>query len=218
MAEKQYQGKVTAPIIPIRFSRGGKVAWIKVKKGDRVKKGQALAGLNKKSLELQHKIELADYERERAEFEKLSRRIPKPTTDDEKTEKQIAQAKLDRAVKAVEKTQYELDQMTMISPVSGVVIEDSNLRAGMQISPASFEIEVAEMDKAVFKSKIELKTIREKGLVVGSKARLKLGKEESGTEVIWMGEVVEKGKLEVNFKLPTEGEFKLYEPGKIELD
>ncbi len=217
MAKESYKGEVKAPVIPMRFAKGGRVSWCKVQKGDTVKKGQALAGLDSRELEIQHKIELADYQRVRAEFDKTSRQIPEAKTDDEKTEKQIAQAKLDKAVKSVEKTQLGLDEMTLLSPVNGIVIEDSDLRAGMRISPASFEIEIADMDQVVVETEIELEVIRENKLSKGSKAKLILGGQEMETEIIWMDNMAEKGNLEVLFKIPEGLEYVLGEKGEIEL-
>lgn len=215
MAKESYKGEVKAPIIPVRFAKSGKVGWCKVKKGDRVKRGQSLAGLDLKEIEIQHKVELADYQRARAEFDKTSREIPEAKTDDEKTEKQIAQAKLDKAVKSVEKTQLQLDEMTLFSPVNGVVVEDSNLRAGIRISPASFEIEIADMDQVALETEIELETIRKNKLIRGSKAKLILGGQEMETEIIWIDNLAEKGDVEVLFKLPEGLEYMLGERGEI---
>lgn len=211
------KGYVKAPVIPVRFAQSGKVSWVKVKKGDRVKKGQALAGLDKREQELQHEIELADYERVRADFDKLSREIPKASTDDEKTEKQKAQALLNRAVKMVEKYKYELDQMVMISPVTGLVVEDNNMRAGLYISPASFEIEIADMEAVMMESRVRLKTVREKKIKKDTEVLLSLAGEEIESEVVQVGQIVKKDKVVVRVKIPEEVEFVLGEEGEIEL-
>lgn len=159
---KKYQGIVkTKKLISLRFSQGGVLGFIKVEKGYRVKKGQVLAGLNKKMLEMQLEIELADYRKIRAEFDKLSRDIPSPNTDDEKTRKEIAQANLDRAVKSVEKIKYDLDQLNLVSPVNGIILETSGLCAGMQISPSGYPIEVADWDDLVMEIKVKQEEIKE---------------------------------------------------------
>ena len=201
MANESYKGEVKAPVIPLRFSKGGKVSWCKVQKGKKEKKGQALAGLDLRQIEIQHKIELADYQRARAEFDKLSRQIPETKTDDEKTEKQIAQAKLDKAVKAVEKTQLELDEMTMISPVNGVVIEDSNLRAGMRISPASFEIEILEIEKSVMELEVDYEVIEKQKWNSGDQIKIMIEEEEVETSIAYISPLIDDGKIELSLKI-----------------
>ena len=131
--------------IPLRFYQSGTLAWIKVKKGDGVKKGQALAGLDTKLTKINLDIALADYRRARAEFEKVARQYPSPGNEEEKGKKEIAQSKLDSAVKKVEKYKYVQEKLTLISPVNGKVIDDSDLVAGMNITPSGFPITITEI-------------------------------------------------------------------------
>jgi len=121
------------------------LAWIKVKKGDEVKKGQALAGLDTKLTQINLDISLADYRRARAEFEKVARQYPNPSNEEEKGEKEIAQSKLDSSVKKVEKYKYVQEKLTLVSPVNGKVTDDSDLIAGMNITPSGFPITITEI-------------------------------------------------------------------------
>ena len=121
------------------------MAWIKVKKGDEVKKGQALAGLDTKLTQINLDISLADYRRARAEFEKVARQYPNPSNEEEKGEKEIAQSKLDSSVKKVEKYKYVQEKLTLVSPVNGKVTDDSDLIAGMNITPSGFPITITEI-------------------------------------------------------------------------
>ena len=131
--------------IPLRFYQSGTLAWIKVKKGDEVKKGQALAGLDTKLTQINLDISLADYRRARAEFEKVARQYPNPSNEEEKGEKEIAQSKLDSSVKKVEKYKYVQEKLTLVSPVNGKVTDDSDLIAGMNITPSGFPITITEI-------------------------------------------------------------------------
>lgn len=137
--------KDTRRKIELRFYQSGTLAWIKVQKGDEVKKGQALAGLDPKLDKIDLDIALADYRRVRAEFEKVARKYPNPGNEEEKGIKEIAQAKLDSAVKKVEKYKYRQEKLTLISPVSGKVVDDSDLVAGMNITPSGFPIIIEEI-------------------------------------------------------------------------
>ncbi len=130
--------------IQLRFYQSGTLEWIKVKTGDEVKKGQALAGLGTKLTQINLDIALADYRRARAEFEKIARKYPNPGNEEEKGIKEIAQAKLDSAVKKVEKYKYVQEKLTLVSPVNGKVIDDSDLVAGMNIIPSGFPIVISE--------------------------------------------------------------------------
>ena len=131
--------------IPLRFYQSGTLAWIKVKKGNEVKKGQALAGLDTKLTQINLDISLADYRRARAEFEETARKYPNPGNEEEKGKKEIAQSKLDSAVKKVEKYKYVQEKLTLVSPVNGKVADDSDLVAGMNITPSGFPITITEI-------------------------------------------------------------------------
>lgn len=136
--------KDTGRKIELRFYQSGTLDWIKIKKGDKVKRGQSLAGLDTRLVKINLDIALADYRRVRAEFDKTARKYPHPSNEEEKGIKEIAQAKLDSAVKKVEKYKYLQDKLTLISPVDGVVKDDSNLVAGMNITPSGFPIKIKE--------------------------------------------------------------------------
>jgi len=129
------EGKVV-----MRFYQGGTVVWMGVKKRDVVKKGQVLAKLDDKLNNIDLEIDLANYRRARAEFEEVARKLPNPGNEEEKGEKEIAQAKLDVTVKKVERQKYEKEKLALISPVDGEVVDDSDLVVGMNITPSGFPI------------------------------------------------------------------------------
>ena len=160
----------TGRIVTVRFSQGGKVAWVKFKKGDRVARGQALAGLDTRPVQIDLDRELAEYRKVRAEFDKLSREIPEAVNDEQKTKKELAQARLEIAVKAVEKRKYELDSLNLVSPVDGIVVEDSSLVAGIWIAPSGFGVEIADLGLVVLELNLPEKDIdklnAKQGLVV----------------------------------------------------
>ena len=124
----------------MRFFQSGVVVWAGIKKGDKVKKGQVLAKLDDKLAKIDLEIDLANYRRTRAEFEEVARKYPSPQNEEEKGIKEVAQAKLDVAVKNVEKQKYELEKLILVSPVFGEVVDDSSLVAGMNVTPSGFPV------------------------------------------------------------------------------
>ena len=126
--------------VQMRFFQSGTVTWVGVKKGDVVKKGQVLAKLDDKLKKIDLEIDLANYRRTRAEFEEVARKLPNPQNEEEKGTKEIAQAKLDVAVKKVEKQKYEMEKLALVSPVDGEIVDDSDLVAGMNVTPSGFPI------------------------------------------------------------------------------
>lgn len=126
--------------VVMRFYQGGTVSWMGVRKGDKVTKGQQLAKLDDRLDKIDLEMELADYRRARAEFEKVAREYSEPKNEVEKGIKEIAQAKLDVAVKKVERRKYFQEKLTLVSPVDGVVEDDGGLVAGMNVTPSGFPI------------------------------------------------------------------------------
>ena len=125
--------------------------WVGVKKGDIVKKGQGLAKLDDKLDKIDLDIDLANYRRARAEFEDVARKLPSPQNEEEKGVKEIAQAKLDVAVKKVEKQKYMMDKLTLGSPVNGEIVDDSDLVAGMNITPSGFPMTIKIIEEKLDK-------------------------------------------------------------------
>ena len=63
-------GKITArDQATLRFQAGGYLAWVGVKKGDKVQKWQAIASLDERQLQKSLRKELIDYQTERIDFD-----------------------------------------------------------------------------------------------------------------------------------------------------
>jgi len=163
-----YKGEVKAKIIEIRFANSGMVSYVAKKTGDGVSKGNILASLDKKILQQQLDSELLDYEKVRADFEAYGLKAGEPSDDMGRFLKKQKQASLDLSVKSVELAKARLDQVNLFSPVSGVIIDDSNIVAGVYVSPASspfiildtssfyFEFEIDQADLVKFKQPVDM--------------------------------------------------------------
>lgn len=144
MAEKIFAGEIKARIIEVRFALSGKVERIAKKRGDNVKKGELIACLDRKILQAELDKQLADYEKVRAEFEIFNLQKGEPQDDLTKYLKVQKQAQLNVSVKEVELAKARLDQADLFSPVEGIVIDDSQLVAGIYITPSSNPVKILE--------------------------------------------------------------------------
>lgn len=131
-----------ADIATLRFQTSGKLAWVGVRVGDRVKKGQAIASLDKQELRKDLDKELNDY---RAALHNFN-----DTQDTYKETKQrflvtdSIQRILDRAQYTLNNQviDYELSELTLklatiYSPLAGVVTALDQPLAGVNITPAT---------------------------------------------------------------------------------
>lgn len=164
-----YKGVVKARMVDVRFATSGKISVVKKLAGDSVKKGDLLASLDRKTLQTTLDRELADFEKIRADFEVFNQKNPNPTEEIDKYLKVEKQAALNASVKNVELAKISLDACDLFSPVDGIVIDDSNVVAGLNITPAgsSFkivdsssyyvEVEIGEKDIKNFEEEKEAK-------------------------------------------------------------
>lgn len=158
-----FKGVVKARIVDVRFATSGRLTVVKKFTGDTVKKGDLVASLDRKILQTTLDRELADFEKVRADFEIFNQKNPNPTEAIDKYLKTEKQAMLNASVKSVELAKANLDQCDLFSPVDGVVVDDSNVVPGLNITPAgsSFkiidvssyfvEVEIKEKDFEKFK-------------------------------------------------------------------
>jgi len=107
----------------LKFQAGGRLAWVGVKQGDRVKKWQGVASLDRRSIEKNLQKELNDYMNERWNFEG-DREIYHITTDD-----------LDKytltpaARRVVEKAQFDLNNTVLDVEIQAVAKEFASITA-----------------------------------------------------------------------------------------
>lgn len=169
MTDNKFNGKINGKIIELRFALSGKLSGLYKKRGEFVKKGGLVAGLDKKQLQAELDKQLGDFEKVRAEFEIFNLQKGEPDNDIEKYLKAEKQAQLNIGVKEVELAKIKLDQTDLFSPVEGIIVDDSNLVAGIYLTPSSnpikiietasyfFEFEIDQKDLPLFKEPKELK-------------------------------------------------------------
>lgn len=196
----------------LRFQSSGQLTWLGVKVGDRVKKWQSLASIDKKDLEKQLQISLNNYLTNRSTFE--------DTQDEYKTTKEKylltdeikrildrTQNSLNNSVINYEISSLALRYASLTSPINGVVTAIDQNNAGININPTNFSITVIDPNSIFFKSEIDQETVPK--INPGQKATIKLDSFSGQTidsEITYISFVPVAGQTstvyQLKFKLP----------------
>lgn len=160
----------------LKFATSGKLVWVGVKEGDRVKKGQAIASLDKRELEKQFKKEMNDYLNERWDFEQAHDDYQEEKdrhliTDKIKRILEKAQFDLNNAVLDVEIRQLAIEYSTIYSPIDGIVTHVDQPIANVHITPAIAVFSIADPDSLYFQAEIDEEEISQikkgqKGIII----------------------------------------------------
>lgn len=146
MAEEMVlEGRVVASVRELRFSFGGVVESISVETGKTVASGTIIARLKRNELEKKHQLKLEAYNKMRATFEQLKKKLEGNDDPDKKYLMDRAQADLNSSVLEVEISQLELEAADLKCPFNGLIVDDGGIAVGMAISPASFPIKAFDM-------------------------------------------------------------------------
>jgi len=154
-------GKITAEkSVDLKFATSGKLVWVGVKVGDRVKRGQAIASLDRRELEKRLKKEMNDYLSERWDFEQTQdnyREVKEQhlLTDTIKRILDKAQFDLNNAVLDVEIAQLAVEYATITSPIDGIVTRVDQPVAGVQITPATAVFTIVDPNSLYFEAEAD---------------------------------------------------------------
>jgi multidrug resistance efflux pump len=147
----EFSGEITAEFVDIRFAFSGKISHVFKYQGEPVKKGDSIAVLDKKLLQIELDKELADYEKARADFDLFTQKHGQENADDTiKFLRTKQQSELNVAVKNSELAKFRIDQSELISPVDGIVIDTHGIASGLFVTPASNPITVLNLETLVF--------------------------------------------------------------------
>lgn len=144
----------------LRFQTSGQLSWVGVGVGDRVKKWQSIAALDKRQLKKQLQKEMNDYLTNRWNFE--------DTQDEYKTTKENhlittemqrildrTQFSLNNAVLDVELSDLTLKYATIYSPIDGVVTSIEQPNPGVNITPSTATFTVVDPNSIYFKCELD---------------------------------------------------------------
>lgn len=118
--DRDFAGMSTADdAVNLAFKIAGQVAGVDVSKGDYVKRGQTLARLDPRDVELQVAADKAQYERARSQFARVSRLMEHEAVS--RQEYESAETALVQARSAFENTSDLLQETTLRAPFAGVI-------------------------------------------------------------------------------------------------
>lgn len=139
------EGKIVASqVAHLKFPISGKLTSINCKIGDKVRKGQLLAVLDKTELQVYLDRSLKQYDLERALFdEKQKLKLTE-------YEKRKYQDSLDIAVKEVEIAKVNLEGTDLYCSINGIIVEMDSVNPGDNITPAGFVIKIINPESFYF--------------------------------------------------------------------
>ena len=133
--------------VKMSFPVGGKVAWVGVKEGDSVYKGQALSSIDATTLD-------AAYQQARSTLRKYEATVDsvhdslkdKSTTESysERDTRTTAEANKDYAYDAFRTAEYNLKNATLTAPFAGVVTQIGQTSPGVNIMATETQIELLD--------------------------------------------------------------------------
>lgn len=141
--------------VTLRFRTTGKLVWVGVEKGSRVKKGQPIAKLDTEELEKKFHKEMNDYMSERWDFEQThddyqDEKDRHLITDEIKRILEKAQFDLESKVLQAEIAQLAVDYSTVTTPINGIVTDVEQPIAGVNITPATAEFTITDPNSVYF--------------------------------------------------------------------
>jgi len=144
----------------LQFQTSGQLNWVGVKVGDKVKKYQAIASLNKEILKKQLQADFNTYRSALATFDDTQDKYKTEKdnlilTDDMKRILVRSQNTLDNSVINYELQDLTLKYATLTSPIAGVVTDVEQPNSGVNITPASANFSIIDPNSIYFKAQID---------------------------------------------------------------
>lgn len=204
-------GSVNASeIASLRFQNSGKLVWVGVKVGDRVKKWQSIASLDKVELQKSLQTQFNNYRTNLSQFWDTQDKYKDTIVSD--TVKRIldrTQYSLDNTVINYEIADMAIKESTLVSPIAGVVTGIDQPLTGTNITPATATFTIINPESVYFKSEIDQEDVSK--VKVGQKATVTVDAFSGLTfdsEITYISFIPVEGQTstvyEIRFKLPVD--------------
>ena len=172
----------------LRFRSSGRLAYINVKSGDRVTKGQVIAGLDTQDLNIALQQAQNTYRDKQAIAEKAEDEVKDHSKDESFTQKvtrTTAQAARDSAFDSVKAAQRAFQDAVITSPINGVITQAIEV-PNQVVSSADLIAQVVDDSETYFDAEIDESDIA--GVSVGQEAEVGLN---TYPDKIFTGKVAE---------------------------
>jgi macrolide-specific efflux system membrane fusion protein len=204
-------GSVSAgEIASLRFQNSGKLVWVGVKVGDRVKKWQSLASLDKEQLRKSLQTQFNNYRTNLSQFWDTQDKYKDTIISD--TVQRIldrTQYSLDNTVINYEIADMAIKESTLVSPIAGVVTAVEQPLTGTNITPATATFTIVNPESVYFKSEIDQADVTK--IKIGQKATISIDAFPNlsfDSEITYISFIPVAGQsstvYEVRFKLPVD--------------
>ena len=157
------------------FQTAGEVAWMGVKEGDWVKKGQLLAKLDTVSLNAAYQQALSNLRAAEATLERVYDEVKDNDEDEDfltKEKRTAAEVAKDKAYEGVVMAQRNLRNAGLVAPFDGVVVSVSHPYSGVNTTMAERQIELINPESVYFSVNADQTEVVD--LKVGQEARVRL--------------------------------------------
>jgi len=206
-------------IASLRFQNPGKLVWVGVKEGDRVKKWQAIASLDKEQLRKSLQTQYNNYRTNLSQFWDTQDKYKDTIISD--TVQRIldrTQYSLDNTVISYEIADMAIKEATLVSPISGIVTNIEQPLTGTNITPTNATFTIINPDSIYFKSEIDQSDVSK--IKIGQKAAITIDSFPDtiiDSEITYISFIPVAGKTstvyEVRFKLPLDNQDLTYRLG-----
>lgn len=213
-------GSVNASeIANLRFQNSGKLVWVGVKVGDRVKKWQSIASLDKTELKKSLQTQFNNYRSNLSQFwDKQDEYKDTIVTDTIQRILDRTQYSLDNTVINYEISDMAIKEATLYSPIAGVVTGVDQPLTGTNITPATATFTIINPESIYFKSEIDQAEVTK--ITLGQKATIRVDAFPDATfdsEITYISFIPVAGQsstvYEIRFKLPVDNKNMAYRLG-----
>lgn len=197
--------------VNLKFKSSGKLAYLKAKAGDKVKKGQAVAGLDTQDLSITLQQALNTLRDKQATAEKVLDEVKNHDKDEtfaQKATRTTAEVARDNAYDSVRAAQRAFQDAVVISPITGIITQQTELSPGQFISPSDLVAQVTDFSEKLFLADVDETDIAK--IKVGQKAEITLNtyadKVFTGTvsEILPQTKTASSGATTVTVKIKTD--------------
>lgn len=197
----------------VKFASGGRLAYLGVKIGDNVVRGQVLATLDRQSLSSSLQQARNTLRQREAEVQKILDDVKGHESDEtfaQKATRTASEVAKDNAYEAVIQAEKAMRDATVIAPISGVIVDQSDITTGQNVTGSDIVAHIVDFKEFTFLGDVDESDISK--VEVGQEATVTLnayeGKAFKGkvVEVYPLAESSSSGATTVKVKILIESE------------